>query len=130
MANIAHNPADVAPPFGGYSHGVEIGPGARLLFISGEIPEQPDGQVPMGFDNQCEAVWDNIEAILAAAGMGVPDLVKVTTFLTHPDQVVANREIRTRRLKGARPALTVVIVQTLESAWLLEMEAIAAGAPE
>ncbi len=121
-----HNPESVSAPSGGYSHAVEIGPSARWLFISGTIPERPDGTIPDGFDAQCGAIWDNIEAILASAGMTVANLIKVTTYLTDRSQAAPNREIRTRRLQGNRPALTVVVAQTLEAAWLLEIDAVAA----
>lgn len=126
MATHLHNPPTVAATSGGYSHAAEVRGGARLLFISGQIPEHPNGEVPSDFRAQCEAVWDNIEAILAAAEMDVADLVKVTTFLTEPKQAVANREARQRRLGALRPALTVIVARTLESSWLLEIEAVAA----
>ena len=51
----------------------------------------------------------------------------VTTYLTHADQVERNGQIRRRILDDVRPALTVVIAQTLESRWLLEIEASAAA---
>ena len=97
-----------------------------MLFISGQIPELADGAVPADFDGQCRAVWRNILAVLASANMTVLNLVKVTTFLTHQDQADANGRIRREVLGTSRPALTVVVVQTLESQWLLEIEAIAA----
>ncbi|MBA3415830.1 MAG: RidA family protein [Chloroflexia bacterium] len=122
-----HNPDTVSAPSGGYSHAVEVGPNARWLYISGTIPVRPDGVIPDGFDAQSNAIWDNIDAILAAAGMSVANLVKVTTYLTDRSQAALNREIRTRRLQGSRPALTVVVAQTLEAAWLLEIEAVAAA---
>lgn len=124
---IGHNPGTISAPMGGYSHAVEVGPGARWLYVSGTIPERPDGAIPPGFDAQCEAIWDNIEAILASAGMTVANLVKVTTYLTDRAQAAPNREIRTRRLQGHRPALTVVVAQTLEAEWLLEIDAVAAS---
>lgn len=126
MSFILHNPPTVSAPVGSYSHGLEIRHPKRLLFISGTIPEAPDGQIPPSFEAQCDVVWDNIIAILASAGMGIENLVKVTTFLTHADQIPSNGEIRRKRLGDHRPALTVIIAQTLESAWLLEIEAIAA----
>ena len=64
--------------------------------------------------------------VLAAAGLGVEHLVKVTTFLTDRTQVVTNRTIRSKVLGEHRPALTVVVVETVDSKWLLEIEAIAA----
>jgi 2-iminobutanoate/2-iminopropanoate deaminase len=124
--NRTYNPGSIAPPIGGYSHGVEIGPGQRLLFISGQIPAAPDGTVPADFEGQCAAAWFNVLAVLESAGLGPHDLVKVTTWLTDRSQADANGRIRRAHLDGARPALTVVVAQTLESPWLLEIEAIAA----
>lgn len=127
MPLISHNPAGVSAPVGGYSHALKIKKGSRYLFISGQIPERPDGVVPQGFEAQCEAVWSNIEKVLSSARMGIGKLVKITTFLTEVSQVEANGEIRRRHLGEARPALTVIIAQTLETEWLLEIEAIAAA---
>ena len=121
----AVTPDTVSPPVGGYSHGVSVPAGCRTLFVSGQIPERPDGSVPEGFAAQCRAVWANIAAVLAADGMTVADLVKVNTFLTSADQVDENGAIRREVLGGHRPALTVMIARTLESQWLLEIDAIA-----
>lgn len=122
-----HNPQAVSPAVGNYAHAIEIEPGFRYLFISGQIPEKPDGTVPLSFEDQCNAVWDNIFDIMKSANMGPENLVKVTTFLTHADQAEANGQIRRQRLGELTPALTVVIVQTLDSKWLLEIEAVAAA---
>lgn len=122
---VRHNPATVHPPAGGYSMGLEVTQ-HRLLFISGQVPERSDGSVPEGFEAQCEQAWRNIMEVLAAAGLGVEHLVKVTTFLTDRNQVVTNRTIRRAMLGEHQPALTVVIVETVDSKWLLEIEAIAA----
>jgi enamine deaminase RidA (YjgF/YER057c/UK114 family) len=127
MAHIlTHNPATVCPPAGGYSMGVELTQHRRLLFVSGQVPEESDGVVPEEFEAQCEQAWRNVIAVLAAAGLGVEHLVKVTTFLTDRTQLVPNRIIRRKVLGEHCPALTVVIVETVDSKWLLEIEAIAA----
>ena len=98
----------------------------RLLFVSGQVPEKTDGTVPEGFEAQCEQAWRNVIAVLAAAGLGVEHLVKINTFLTDRSQLVTNRAIRSKMLGDHQPALTVVVVQTVDSKWLLEIEAIAA----
>ena len=127
MAHVVnHNPATVHPPAGGYSMGLELTQHRRLLFISGQVPEKTDGTVPEGFEAQCEQAWRNVIEVLAAAGLGVGHLVKVTTFLTDRTQVVTNRTIRRAVLGDHQPALTVVVVETVDSKWLLEIEAIAA----
>ena len=123
---VTHNPASIHPPAGGYSMGVELAQHRRLLFVSGQVPEASDGAVPEGFEAQCEQAWRNVIAVLAAGSLGVEHLVKVTTFLTDRSQVVPNRIIRRNVLGEHRPALTVVIVETVDSKWLLEIEAIAA----
>ena len=127
MAQIVrHNPAAVHAPSSGYSMGLEFSQYRRLLFISGQVPENSDGSVPEGFEAQCEQAWRNILAVLAAAGLGVEHLVKITTFLTDRSQVVANRAIRRKMLAGNEPASTVMIAETVDGKWLLEIEAIAA----
>lgn len=124
---MAYQPSGIAPAVGNYSHALEVPPGQRLLFISGQVPERADGSVPEGFEAQCHAAWDNVLAALAAAGMTTANLVKVTTFLTDRNQAEANSRIRQERLGRVAPALTVVVATTLSSAWLLEIEAIGAG---
>ena len=127
MAHTAsHNPASVHAPSGGYSMGLELSQHRRLLFISGQVPENPDGSVPEGFEAQCEQSWRNVIAVLTSAGLGVEHLVKINTFLTDKSQVVPNRAIRREMLAGNEPALTVMIAETVDSKWLLEIEAIAA----
>ena len=78
--NTQHNPKDIAPPSGKYTHGIATAAGARWLHISGQIGSAADGTVPSGIEEQVENCWKNIRAILADAGMGMDDVVKVTGF--------------------------------------------------
>jgi 2-iminobutanoate/2-iminopropanoate deaminase len=123
---IRHNPDAVHAPSSGYSMGLELGQHRRLLFVSGQIPERSDASVPEGFEAQCEQAWCNITEVLAAAGLGVENLIKINTYLTDRNQVTANRAIRRKMLRGHEPASTVVIAETVDETWLLEIEAIAA----
>lgn len=126
MPFTRHNPQSVPAPLGHYSQGLELPANARLLFISGQIPERPGQAIPADFRGQAEFIWQNIADVLAAAGMEIGDLVKVTTFLTSREQVQENREVRNRFLGQTNPAMTVIVAQTLDAQWLLEIEAIAA----
>lgn len=99
--------------------------GGRLLFISGQIPEDASGTVSEGFEAQCRQVWQNILAVLDATGMTAVHLIKVTTFLTDRNQADLNGEIRREVLGEHAPALTVMVAQTLNPAWLLEIKATA-----
>jgi enamine deaminase RidA (YjgF/YER057c/UK114 family) len=116
----------VHAPSSGYSMGLELSQHRRLLFVSGQVPERPDSSLPEGFEAQCEQAWANVLAVLQSAGLGVEHLVKINTFLTDRNQVAANRAIRQRMLQGHEPASTTVVVETVVSRWLLEIEAIAA----
>jgi 2-iminobutanoate/2-iminopropanoate deaminase len=121
-----YNPGSIHAPSSGYSMGLEIGQHRRLLFISGPVPEKSDGSVPEGFEAQCEQSWRNIIEVLNSAGLGVEHLVKINTFLTDKSQVVPNRAIRRKMLQGNEPASTVMIAETVDGKWLLEIEATAA----
>ena len=57
--------------------------------------------------------------------MSFANLVKVTTYITDAKHSSIAGDIRRRKLGNVRPALTAIVVQTLNSAWLLEIEAIA-----
>jgi 2-iminobutanoate/2-iminopropanoate deaminase len=112
---------------GGYSQALEVQGAKRLLFISGQIPESVNGQVPEGFRAQAKLVWANVLAQLEAAGMSVNNLVKVTTFLSSREYALPNREARQEALGAHAPSLTVIIAGIFDEKWLLEIEAIAAA---
>lgn len=128
MSISSVNPQSVTAPIGNYSHGLAINGPTRQLYISGQIPELPSGEVPTDFAAQCKAIWANIEAILLANDMTLRDLVKVNTYLTDQSQSAENSKIRMQTLGDHCPALTVIVAQTLESQWLLEIDAVAAQA--
>lgn len=125
----SHNPDTIHSPVGSYSHAVEVPPGARWLFISGQVGLTREGQVPEGFAAQCELVWSNLASVLAAARMTKDDLVKLTVFMVREADLPAFREVRDRFLQGHHPATTLVFVKMLaRPQWLIEIEAVAAAA--
>ncbi len=122
------NPPGAPPPASPYSQAVEVTDAKRWLHISGQIGVTPAGETLAGAEAQHEQVWRNILAILAAAGMGPENLVKVTGFITSAEQVPTFRAVRDRLLGGARPASTLVVVAALAGPqWLVEIEAVAAA---
>ena len=120
------NAPDAPQPGGGYAQAMLVDPGVSLLFVSGQIPVDAAGAVPAGFAAQCRLVWRNVEAQLAAAGMGLASLVKVTTFLSDRAYREENSAIRREILGDHAPALTVIVCDIYDPAWLLEIEAVAA----
>jgi enamine deaminase RidA (YjgF/YER057c/UK114 family) len=125
-----HVPKTVAAPNGAYSHGIEVPPDARWLFVAGQIPVRPDGSIPATIEEQTEVVWRNILAVLAGAGMNVGDIVKITSFLTRHENFARFAQIRAGFLGSHRPASTSVIISALaKPEFLVEVEAVAAKAP-
>ncbi|MBC7987460.1 MAG: RidA family protein [Sphingomonadaceae bacterium] len=120
------NAPDAPAPSGGYAQAVRLSDFGELVFVSGQIPVGADGGVPESFSEQCRLVWRNLEAQLRAAGMGLGDIVKLTTFLADRAHADENSAIRREILGGRAPALTVIIAGIYDERWLLEIELVAA----
>lgn len=127
MRFTAIDPADAPQAVGGYTQALSVEGGSRLLFVSGQIPQTRAGEIPQDFEAQCRLVWANIAATLHEAELDVPNLVKVTTFLSDRRYAGVSAQVRREILGDHRPALTVIIAEIFDSRWLLEIEAIAAG---
>jgi 2-iminobutanoate/2-iminopropanoate deaminase len=118
--------SDGAAASGDYAQAVHLTGVEELVLVSGQIPVDEDGAVPDTFADQCRLVWRNVEAQLGAAGMGLSDIVKVTTYLSDRAYAAENSAIRQELLAGLTPALTIIIAGIYDPAWLLEIEVIAA----
>ncbi|MCL4801330.1 MAG: RidA family protein [Burkholderiales bacterium] len=128
MAKL-HNPPTIAPPIGTYSHGAEVPAGARWLYVAGQIGLAKDGSVPSTIEAQTEIAWQNVGAVLAAAGMRIADIVKVNQYLTRLDHFPAYAAARAKHLGDHRPASTLVVVSSLvKPEYLVEVEVVAARA--
>jgi enamine deaminase RidA (YjgF/YER057c/UK114 family) len=110
-----------------YAEGALLTDVDRILYISGQVPEAPDGTVPDGFAAQCRLTWQNVMRILENAGMSKQNLVKVTIYLSDRKYREMNADIRHEVLGDCWPAIVVVITGIYEEEWLLEIEAVAAA---
>jgi 2-iminobutanoate/2-iminopropanoate deaminase len=126
MTILPVNAPDAAEPGGGYAQAVRLSDFEELVFVSGQIPTDIDGTVPAAFADQCRLVWRNVAAQLRAAGLGLGDIIKITTFLGDRAYAQENSAIRQEVLAGLTPALTIIIAGIYDPAWLLEIEVIAA----
>lgn len=127
MKLIAHNAPTTPRPVGGYTQALEVQGATRLLFVSGQIPLRLSGVLPEGFAAQARQAWTHVLAQLAEAGMEARNLVRVTIYLADRHYAAENRIIRAEFLGEHQPALTVVIADIFDPAWLLEIEAVAAA---
>jgi 2-iminobutanoate/2-iminopropanoate deaminase len=120
--------ADKGPQTSGrYSQAVEVSGATRTLYVSGQIPVDLEGRVPLAFADQARLTWVNIEAQLRAANMDLWNIVKITTFLSDRRYADENSLVRREVLGDLAPALTVIICDIYDPAWLLEIEVVAAA---
>jgi reactive intermediate/imine deaminase len=114
-----------------YANAVRVGAG-DLLFISGQVAWDVEGRVVGRGDpvRQAEQVFANIEAILAAEGATMRDIVKVTVFVTDLSWFEQLSDVRVRLFSMLPPASTIVQVSSLvDPDLLIEVEAVAAVPP-
>jgi 2-iminobutanoate/2-iminopropanoate deaminase len=81
-----------------------------MVFLSGQGPLDPTVNAPIAatFSEQVNRTFDNIEAILAAAGLGSSDIAKVTVYLSDLRHVPEFNAIYESRIPAPFPARTLV----------------------
>ena len=121
------NAPDAPQPLGGYAQAMEVTDARRLLFISGQIPADTDGNVPDTFEEQARLIWKNVNAQLNAAGMTLDNLVQVRIFLSDRKYTDDYRRVRNEVLAGRTVGLTTIITGIFDEKWLMEIEAVAAA---
>jgi reactive intermediate/imine deaminase len=102
----------LAEPISHYTDAVRAG---DLLFVSGFVPVDGDGQLVGGDDviAQTRHVFANLAAVLAAAGATFADVVKVTVYLTDIEDRARINPVRQEVFGDTRPASTLVEVSAL-----------------
>ena len=97
-----------------------------ILYTSGQIPIIPEtGELAIGLEGQANQVFQNIAALLEAAGTDISKTVKTTLFIKHMDDFAAINAIYARYFTEPYPARSCVEVARLPKDVLLECEVIA-----
>ena len=116
-----------AAPRGAYPH---LRVAGDRVYVSGTSARRPDGVIEGGADirAQTRAVLANVAAVLAEVGLGLGDLVDLTTFLVSMDDFDGYNEVYGEHFHAdTGPARTTVAVHQLPHPELLiEIKAIAA----
>ena len=115
----------------GFSQAIEVSGASRLLFCAGQIALDADGKVKCAGDmrGQIEAAMNNVEAVLAAAGLSLAHVVRLNYYTTDVDGLVTHYDVIKSRLAaaGCQPSSTLLGVKQLAFPELLiEIEATAA----
>jgi reactive intermediate/imine deaminase len=117
--------AGLSEPISHYTDAVRAG---DLLFVSGIVPVDAEGTLVGGEDvvAQARAVFETLGRVLAAAGAGPEDVVKVTVFLVDVDDRPLINPVRQAFFGDTRPASTLVEISRLAiSGARIEVEAVA-----
>ena len=115
---------DKAPAaIGPYSQGLDLG---NMVFVSGQIPVDPaTGTIPEDVEAQAHQSLTNLKNVLAAAGLGMENVVKTVVFLADlGDFAVVNR-IYESYFKAPFPARSGVQGAAIPKGCKLEIECIA-----
>jgi len=124
MARETVNSPQAPKAVGPYTHAVWAG---DLLYLSGQVPIDPaTGKLVEGdFADQARQVFDNLEAVLAAAGLTMEHVVKCNVFLTTMANFPALNAVYQTRFQAPYPARAAVAVAGLPLNALIEIEMIA-----
>jgi enamine deaminase RidA (YjgF/YER057c/UK114 family) len=110
-----------------FAQACEVSGFSRLLFVSGQVPEDQNGAVPPDYPSQYRLAWANVERQLKAAGMSFDNLVKATIYLSDRALIAQSAGLRASILGERTPAITIILCGIYDEKWLLEIEAVAAA---
>ena len=117
---------DAAPrALGPYAQAVVAG---DLVFCSGQVGLDPaTGKLVVGgVEAETARVCENLAAVLAAAGLGLADVVKTTVYLVDLADFAAMNAVYGRFFPAPHPARATVQVAALPAQARVEIEAVAA----
>jgi reactive intermediate/imine deaminase len=121
--------SEALPPSPGYSQAVEIRPGARIVYIAGQVALDRSGKLAGEGDLRVQAMqtFENLKAALQASGASFENVVKLNSYFVDISQLATFREVRDKYINLANPpASTAVEVKRLfREGFLIEIEAVA-----
>lgn len=123
MANVIST--DKAPAaIGPYSQAIELN---GMVYTSGMIPIDPaTGELVTGsVETQAEQAISNLEALLAASGSSISNVVKTVVFISNMDDFGKINEVYARHFREPYPARSCVQVARLPKDVAIEIEAVA-----
>ena len=107
---------------GTYSQAVRVG---DTVYLSGQLGLDPSTmQLEEGIDAQVIRVFENLKAVVEAAGGSLADVVKLNVYLTDLAHFIKFNEIMARYVPEPYPARAVVGVAALPRGALVEADAV------
>ncbi|MGO1166145.1 MAG: RidA family protein [Janibacter sp.] len=131
MERVAVNPVTWSQEMG-FNQGEVVSGETRTLYISGQTAMSPDGRPEHDGDMaaQLALAVDNLEAVLAEAGMSLANLVRLNVYTTDVDSLFPTYGELAARLgsAGVAPTTTMLGVTRLAiPGQMVELEGTAVG---
>ncbi len=112
-------PAAIGP----YAQGIVVN---NMFYSSGQIPLTASGELVEGdIDVQTNQVFENLKAVLAAAGSSLNQVVKTTVFMKDMNDFAIMNEVYASHFGEHKPARSAVEVARLPKDVKVEIEVIA-----
>jgi enamine deaminase RidA (YjgF/YER057c/UK114 family) len=96
------------------------------VFLRGQVGQDLDTGESVAVGDpagQAEQAMDNVELLLSECGAAVPDICKVVVYLTDIRFREPVYQVLGRRMRGARPVFTgLVVVALARPEWLVEVD--------
>lgn len=116
---------DAPEPIGPYSQAIRDAD--DHLYVSGMIALDPKSGELQGSDaaTQADRALQNLQAVLAAAGLSCLDVVKTTVFLIDMNDFAAVNAVYAKYFDANKPARSTIAVAGLPKGARVEIDAIA-----
>ncbi|MEG0471192.1 MAG: RidA family protein [Solibacillus sp.] len=112
-------PAAIGP----YAQGMVVN---NMFYSSGQIPLTASGELVDGdIEAQTNQVFENLKAVLAAAGSSLDQVVKTTVFMKDMNDFAIMNEVYASHFGAHKPARSAVEVARLPKDVKVEIEVIA-----
>ena len=122
MAKTIISTANAPAAIGTYSQAVKVG---DTVYLSGQIGLDPASMLMVeGIDAQITRVFENLKAVVEAAGGSLADIVKLNVFLTDLGNFSKVNEAMARYFSEPFPARAAVGVASLPRGALVEADGV------
>src|SRR5262245_35517483 len=123
MSKTAITSPELAPPVGPFSQAIKVD---GFLFFSGQVGQDPaTGKVVEGgIEAETERIFQNLSAVLKAAGRSFDDVVRAGVFLKHLGDFAAMNGIYAKHFRQPFPARTTIAAAALPLGACVEIDLI------
>jgi len=121
MSKTAITSPELTPPVGPFSQAIKIG---GFIYFSGQVGQDPaTGKlVAGGIAAETERVFQNLSAVLKAAGKSFDDVVRAAVYLTSMSDYAAVNGVYARHFNQPFPARTAIAVAALPLGACVEID--------